>query len=98
MPPHPITRKIGRVGGPELSPVLGRRLLAHEIEQQRDDLLRLLLLHPVPGALEQLAADHAGADLLCAFESPWRLVNAPVARAPDEDRWHVDRAPGKKLH
>src|ERR1700746_2137784 len=77
------------------SPVLSRRLLAQEIDQQRDDLLRLLLLHPVPGAVEQLAADHTGADLLRAFESPRRLVDAPVARAADEDRWHVDRAPGK---
>ena len=53
-----------------LSPVLSRCLLAQEIEQQRDDLLRLLLLHPVPGAVEQLAADHAGTDLLRAFEGP----------------------------
>src|SRR3954469_23568811 len=78
-----------------LSPVLSRRLLAQEIEQQRDDLLRLLLLHPVPGAVEQLTADHAGADLLGAFESARRLVDTPVAHAADEDRWHVDRAPGK---
>src|SRR5712675_931168 len=78
-----------------LSPVLSRRLLAQEIEQQRNDLLRLLLLHPVPGAVEQLAADHAGADLLRAFESARRLVDAPVAHSADEDRWHVDRAPGK---
>ena len=34
-------------------PDLSRRLLAQEIEQQRDDLLRLLLLNPVPGAVEQ---------------------------------------------
>src|ERR1700751_6157680 len=78
-----------------LSPVLSLRLLAQEIEQQRDDLLRLLLLHPVPGAVEQLTADHAGADLLRAFESARGLVDAPVAHAADEDRWHVDRAPGK---
>src|SRR3954468_12605921 len=78
-----------------LSPVLSRRLVAQEIEQQRDDLLRLLLLHPVPGAVEQLTADHAGADLLRAFESARRLVDPPVAHAADEDRWHVDRAPGK---
>jgi hypothetical protein len=39
-----------------LSPVLSRRLLAQEIEQQRDDLPRLLLLHPVPGAVEQLGS------------------------------------------
>ena len=37
-------------------------------------MLRLLLLHPMPGAVEQLAADHAGADLLRAFESARRLV------------------------
>jgi hypothetical protein len=30
--------------------------LAQEIEQQRDDLPRLLLLHPVPGAVEQLGS------------------------------------------
>src|SRR4051794_33659276 len=78
-----------------LSPVLSRRLVAQEIEQQRDDLLRLLLLHPVPGAVEQLTADHAGADLLRAFESARRLVDTPVAHAADEDRGHVNRAPGK---
>src|ERR1700758_596830 len=78
-----------------LSPVLSRRLLAQEIEQQRNDLLRLLLLYPVPGAVEQLTADHAGADLLRAFESARRLVDAPVARAADKDRWPVARAPGK---
>ena len=53
-----------------LSPVLSRRVLAQEIEQQWDDLLRLLLLHPVPGAVEQLASDHAGADLLRALKAP----------------------------
>ena len=68
------------------------------MEQQRDDLLRLLLLHPVPGAVDELAPNHARTGLLLhAFERAWCLIDTSVALAGDEARGHVDGAAGEHL-
>src|ERR1700721_4144149 len=49
-------------------------------------------------ALEQIAADHLGANaLLHALKRTGLLIDAPVALARDEDRRHVDRAARKQL-
>src|SRR5260370_28081603 len=70
--------------------------LPQEIDQQPDDRVRLFLLHPMPGAVEQVYADHAGAGaLLHPLDRPRPLVAAPIAVARDEDRRHVDGAAGE---
>src|SRR6266852_4619161 len=73
-------------------------LLVKELHEQLADLLRPLLLHPVAGALDQVAAHHARAyALLHAFDIAGNLVGAPVALARDEHRRHVDGAAGEHL-
>jgi len=53
-----------------------------EFQQQASDLLRLFLLHPVPGALDQMTADHAGAGaLLHRLIDARPLIGAPVLLA-----------------
>ena len=50
------------------------------------------------GAVEQMAAEHAGAGaVLHALEIAGALIGAPVALAGDEHRRHVDRAAGEQL-
>ena len=52
-----------------------------KIEQQPRDGLGLLLLHPVAGAVDEMAGEHARASLLLhALEDARRLEDAPVAR------------------
>src|SRR5690242_16557563 len=64
-----------------------------QLEQQFGHSFRLLLLHPMAGAVEQMTAEHAGAgSLLHALEGAGALVSAPIALAGDEHRGHVDRA------
>src|SRR5712691_5641052 len=71
-------------------------LLVKELHEQLAHLLRLLLLHPVPGALDQMAAKDARAGALPhALDIAGNLVGAPVALARDEHRWHVDGAAGE---
>src|SRR5579883_3446362 len=68
-----------------------------EIEQQFPDHGGLLLLHPMPGAVDQVAADHPGAGaFLHGFEIARPLIGAPIAPAGDEHRRHVDPASGKE--
>ncbi len=56
-----------------------------ELEDQFADLLGLLLLHPMPGALDQMCAQHAGArHLLHGLECTGSLIDAPVAFPADE--------------
>ncbi|MDE2241922.1 MAG: hypothetical protein KGK01_05580 [Bradyrhizobium sp.] len=38
---------------------------SQKMQQQPTDLFRLFLLHPMTGALDQVAADHPGADVVC---------------------------------
>src|SRR6185295_18642142 len=64
-----------------------------KIEQQPVHRSGLLLLHPVAGAIDQLAAEHARAGArLHRLEVAGLLEHAPVAGAGDEQRRHVDRA------
>src|SRR5262249_50194605 len=69
-----------------------------ERQEEAHDLLRLLLLHPMAGAVDEVAAAHLGAGkLLHALDRPWRLVDPPIAAAGDEERRHVDGALGEDL-
>src|ERR1051325_2478469 len=67
----------------------GLRVIAQEFNQQRADLFRLLLLHPVPCAVEKMKPDHmragAGAHLV---NRSWSLIHAPIAFARDILRGH----------
>src|SRR5690606_22922303 len=73
-------------------------LPGQELEQQPIDLVRPLLLDPVPGPCHQVDAAHPRARLaLHAVEIARSLVNAPVALARDEAGRHVDRPPGPHL-
>ena len=59
-------------------------------------MFRLLLLHPMTGTVDQMAAEHAGAGgLLHALEIAGALVGAPVVLASDKELRHVDRAAGE---
>ena len=72
--------------------------LLQKFQQECRDLLRLLLLHPVASAIDQVTAEHARARAsLHALEGAGELIGAPVALAGDEQRRHVDGAAGEKL-
>src|SRR5436190_7772817 len=69
-----------------------------EFEQVTGYLLRLLLLHPVPGALDEVAAGHSRAGaLLHALEIARPLIDPPVALSCDKRRADVDRAAREEL-
>src|SRR5450756_1650609 len=76
------------------------RSLLQEWQQQVDNLLGLFLLHPVAGAIDQVATEHprAGA-LLHRLIDAGALIRAPVLLARDETGGHVDMAarPGFEL-
>src|SRR4030088_2124730 len=67
--------------------------LLHELQQHFTYPLRLLLLHPVAGAIDQMNAEHpcAGARLH-RLEDARALISAPILLARDEARGHVDAA------
>src|SRR5208282_2614242 len=69
-----------------------------KLDQQLAHPLRLLLLHPMAGTIDQMAAQHprAGA-LFHALEIARTLVSAPIAFARDKDRGHVDRPAREQL-
>src|SRR5687767_11008343 len=68
-------------------------LWPQKVEQQPVDALRLLLLHPVASALDEVTAAQVGAGLrLHTLEIARLLVDAPVGRAGDEHRRDVDGA------
>src|SRR5258708_3358491 len=70
--------------------------LLHELQQQMTNLLRLLLLHPVAGAVYQMNAEHARAGaFLHRLEHAGALVGAPVLFARDEAGGSVDSAAGE---
>src|SRR4051794_29486196 len=55
-----------------------------ERQQQPTHFRRLLLLHPVAGAIDQMAADHVAAGgLLHGLEHAGTLIGAPVLLAGD---------------
>src|SRR6516225_10175069 len=79
-------------------PIDSRFSRAQKSEQQFGDFCGLLLLHPMPGAVQKMDAGHTGAgDAVHLFDRAWALVDAPIAAARDEDRRYVDSLAGIKL-
>ena len=84
------------IGGPGIRARLRVAPGACEI---RAHLLRLFLLHPVPGPVQQMKAHHVRARAVPHFLHGARgLVDAPVALARDEHRRHIDGAAGEGVH
>jgi hypothetical protein len=74
-------------------------MIAEELDQQAAHLFRLLLLHPMSGAVQQLEADHSRARRGAhAIDHAGRLVGAPITLPPDEHRRHVDAAARERAH
>ena len=76
-------------------PRLSRRTLRilQELRQKQAYFVRLLLLHPVTGAIDEMTADHVGASLgLHRLKDARALIGAPVLLAGDESGRHVDGA------
>src|SRR5258706_2206920 len=68
-----------------------------EVEQQPCDRLGLLLLDPVSGTWDEVAAPHLRAGLgLHALEGAGHLVDAPVGAAGDEQRRDIDGPSGER--
>src|SRR5262249_35837627 len=73
-------------------------LLLQNLHQQLAPPFRLLLLHPMPDPVDEVAADHTRACvLLHPLEIAGALVGSPVAFSGDEDRRHIDGTAGKQL-
>src|SRR5438270_320698 len=69
--------------------------LLEELQQQAANLRRLLLLHPVACAIDQMTADHLRAcTRLHGLVNAGTLVSAPVLFPGNEARGHVDAAAG----
>ncbi len=77
----------------------GRSPVPQKLYEQCAHLFRLLLLHPVPGSIQEMKADHsrAGAVLHFVYGSG-SLLDAPVAFACDIHRWDVDGAARECVH
>src|SRR5438445_5452089 len=74
--------------------MIASRLLLplQEVDQQPAHPLRLLLLNPMTGPIDQMAAQHPAARaLLHPLEIAGPLIGAPVALAGNIDRRHIDR-------
>src|SRR5271165_3007019 len=68
-------------------------LSAQEVEQQSQGFARLLLLHPMSGARDEMRAAPLGAGAVChLLQCAGALIDTPVALAGDETGWHVDRS------
>src|SRR5205823_4255828 len=69
-------------------------LSAQELHQQLAHGIGLLLLHPMPGAIDEMSAAplRADADCLHRLEDAGSLKRTPVALAGDEAGRHVDGA------
>jgi cyclase len=64
--------------------------VAQKLKQQRAHKFRLLLLHPVAGAIEKMESDHLRAGALAhPVHRTRRLIDAPIAFPGDELRGHV---------
>src|SRR3954447_9262337 len=73
-------------------PLLLLRMM-QEFQQQPADLLRLFLLHPMAGAIEEVTAEHSGAGApLHRLKHARALVGAPVLLARNETGGHIDAA------
>jgi len=71
---------------------LSLRKLSQEGKQQPVHFGWPLLLHPMPGAVDKMTADHpcAGRGLHRLIDAG-TLISAPILPAGDEAGWHVDR-------
>src|SRR5260370_18279041 len=71
-------------------------LKPQKLDQQLAHPFRLFLLHPMPGAVDQVATHHPGARaLLHPLEIAGTLVGPPVARSGNKNSRHIDGAAGK---
>src|SRR5271156_5086552 len=62
-----------------------------KVDQERAHPLRLLLLHPMAGAIDQVATQHPRAcALLHPLEIAGTLVSSPIAFSRNEHRGHVN--------
>src|SRR5215472_14512411 len=69
-------------------------LQLQKLQQEPAHLLRLLLLHPMAGAVDQMAAEHPRAStLLHSLEVTGALVGSPIAFSRDEERRHINGPP-----
>src|SRR2546422_3411692 len=69
-----------------------------KLEEQPADSLVLLLLHPVPGAIQKMDASHLGAGLRPHdLDGAGALIGAPITFPRYERRWNIDGAAGKQL-
>ena len=58
----------------------------------------LLLLHPLPGAIQKMNAPPLGAGLRPhGFDGAGALMRSPITLTRDERRWNIDGAAGKQL-
>lgn len=72
-------------------------MAAQEIEKHSADLLGLFLLYPMPGALDQIAAEHLRATrTLHALEIAGALIRAPISVAGDKDQGTSIARPEKR--
>src|SRR3954470_21799978 len=73
-------------------------LSVHELDEQLAHSVGLLLLHPMPSAIDEGRTSPLCADAgrLHRLEDTRRLVGPPVALAGDEAGRHVDRAAGER--
>src|SRR6516225_8182442 len=69
-----------------------------KLDHERAHPLRLLLLHPMAGAIDQMATQHSRARaLLHPLEIAGPLVGPPIAFSRNEHRGHVDGPAGEQL-
>src|ERR1700722_18529706 len=79
------------------SPAL--RWMPQKRKQQLGRLFRLLLLHPMAGAIDEMKADHVGAGAVPhALRGTGRLIGAPITFACDIHRRYIDGASGEGVH
>src|SRR5262245_25556214 len=77
---------------------VGCTCILQKLDQQPAHLLRLLLLQPVAGSVDEMNAAHLRApSLLHGLECARVLEDAPIALAADEQRRHVDGAAAERL-
>src|SRR5216683_2821467 len=69
-----------------------------KLDQQLTHSLRLFLLHPMPGSVDQMTAEHprAGA-ILHALEIARALIGSPIAFSRNEHGRNIDGAARKQL-
>src|SRR6266446_8603223 len=80
------------MGSSRLSPPL------QKLDQQLAYPLRLLLLHPMAGAVDQMAAQHPRARaLLHSLEIAGPLVGPPIALSSDKHGGHINGPTRKQL-